>query len=166
MNVNIDGDGNASVYRSTSRSASVDASVLGSLSERYPAPLSPPVLLSPPSPHTALSSPDGDVLSLGSSSSRSGSPFDVVSPLTHFGGLHFSSPPLHTFHSTATSEDEFMSFGDASDWGGVMSAPRSTRPPIPFSDFEEGSEFESGSDTSESGSEGSWGQVDHGTGRR
>ena len=162
--MNIDGDSNASVYESASRAAGANASVIGSLSERYPAPSSPPVLLSPPSPHTVLSSPNTDILSLGSSGSRPGSPFDILSPQTHFGVLHLSPPALHTSRSAATSDDDFMSFGEASDGDGdrdVVSAPRNTHTHNPFSDFDE-----SENDGSESGSDGSWGRVSHGTGRR
>jgi hypothetical protein len=166
VNLNINGDGNASVHGSASRGMSANASFVGSLSERYPAMPSPPILLSPPSPNTVLSSPSSDVLSLGSSSgNRSDSPFDVVSPPLYFGALH--PPALHTSRSAATSEDEFMSFGEVSDADrDVMPAPRRTHMHNPFSGSDEGSEFESGSETSESGSEGSWGRVTHDAGRR
>lgn len=167
LNVSTNGGGNASAHGSAGGRASANASVVGSLSERYPAAPSPPVLLSPPSPHAVLSSPNIDLLSLGGSSdSRSVSPFDVVSPPMHFGTLHPLPPTLLTSRSATTSEDDFVSFGDASSDGDgeVMSAPRSTRTHNPFSDFEEGSGFESGSE--DSGSEGSWGRVSHGTGRR
>jgi hypothetical protein len=69
-----------------------------------------------------------------------------------------------------TSEDEFMSFGEASDADGEeMSVSRSgnARSRNPFlSDFDEGSDFDDGSDGSGSdgSSEGSWGRMSAGRG--
>jgi hypothetical protein len=62
-----------------------------------------------------------------------------------------------------TSEDEFMSFGEASDADGEeipVSRSGSARLHNPFSDFDEGSDFDGGSEGS--GSEGSWGRMSAG----
>ncbi|KAG2158168.1 uncharacterized protein EDB93DRAFT_749467 [Suillus bovinus] len=76
VNININNNAGASVHENMN----ANISVVESLSERYPTAPTPPVLISPPSSHSVLSSPHTDVLSLGSSGSRSGSPFAVLSP--------------------------------------------------------------------------------------
>lgn len=150
VDINIFSDASASMHMSA------NISVVESLSERYPAAPTPPVLLSPPSSHTLLSSPNTDVLSLGSSGSRSGSPFAVLSPPEQRASLSGAASSLSP---SMTSEDEFMSFDEGSDGVGerIVSRSGSARSPNPFSDSDEGSDFDSGS-------EGSWGRVS--TGRR
>ncbi|KAG2133840.1 hypothetical protein BD769DRAFT_494331 [Suillus cothurnatus] len=153
VNVNINGSTSASMHENMS----ANTSVVESLSERYPAAPTPPVLLSPPSLHSVLSSPNADVLSLGSNGSRSGSPFAVLSPPEQRASL---SGVASSLSPSTASEDEFMSFGEASDADGEeMSVLRSgsARLHNPFSDFDEGSDFDSGS-------EGSWGRVSAGRG--
>ncbi|KAG1797572.1 uncharacterized protein BJ212DRAFT_1405906 [Suillus subaureus] len=151
VNFNI----NSSVNTRMQEGMSANTSVVDSLSERYPAPPTPPVLLSPPSSHTT-SSPSTDILSLGSSGSQPGSPFDMVSPPVRIGEVHL---PSHTSLSGAVSslsplmsEHDFMAFGEASDLDGaeILASPSgSTRLHNPFTDFDEGND-------SDSGSEGSW----------
>lgn len=158
VNININSNTSASMHENMSG----NISVVESLSERYPAAPTPPVLLSPPLSHSVLSSPNTDILSLGSSGSRSGSPFAVLSPPEQRASLSRAASSLSP---SITSEDEFMSFGEGSDADGEeMPVPRSgsTRLHNPFSDFEEGSDFDSGSEGS--GSEGSWGRVSAGRG--
>ncbi|KAG2041453.1 hypothetical protein BDR03DRAFT_946561 [Suillus americanus] len=141
---------------------SENISLVESLSERYPAAPTPPVLLSPPLSHSILSSPNTDVLSLGSSGSRSGSPFAILSPPEQRASLSGAASSLSP---STMSEDEFMSFGEASDADGEeMSVSRSgiARLHNPFSGFDEGSDFDSGSEGS--GSEGSWGRLSAGRG--
>lgn len=156
VSININSNTGATMHENMSG----NISVVESLSERYPAALTPPVLLSPPSSHSVLSSPNIDVLSLGGS--RSGSPFAVLSPPEQRASLSGAASSLSP---SITSEDEFMSFGEASDVDGEeMSVSRSGRARLhnPFSDFDEGSDFDSGSEGS--GSEGSWGRVSAGRG--
>ncbi|KAG1836670.1 hypothetical protein F4604DRAFT_634585 [Suillus subluteus] len=152
INININGGVNARMHENMS----ANNSIVESLSERYPAPPTPPVLLSPPSSHTTSSSPSTDTLSLGSSGSRSGSPFDLVSPV-RIGDVHL---PSHASLSGAAnslsplmmSEHEFVVFGEALDPDGaeiLASRSENARLHSPFTDFDEGSD-------SDSGSEGSW----------
>ncbi|KAG2348472.1 hypothetical protein BDR05DRAFT_957102 [Suillus weaverae] len=151
---------NININSNTSTSLRENMSVVDSLSERYPAVPTPPVLLSPPSSHSVLSSPNTDVLSLGSSGSRSSSPFAVLSPSEQHASL---SGAARSLSPSMTSEDEFMSFGGASDADGEelsVSRSGSVRLSNPFSDFDEGSDFDSGSEASE----GSWGRVSAGRG--
>lgn len=158
VNINISGNTSASMHENMN----ANISIVESLSERYPAAPTPPVLLSPPSSHSVLSSPNTDVLSLGSSGSRSNSPFAVLSPPQQRASLSGAASSLSP---SMTSEDEFMSFGEASDADGEeMPVPRSgsARLHNPFSDFDEGSDFEDGSEGS--GSEGSWGRMSAGRG--
>jgi hypothetical protein len=158
VNINVNGNTSASMHENMS----ANISIVESLSERYPAAPTPPVLLSPPSSHSVLSSPNTDVLSLGSSGSRSNSPFAVLSPPRQRASLSGAASSLSP---SMTSEDEFMSFGEASDADGEeMSVSRSgnARSRDPFlSDFDEGSDFDDGSDGS---SEGSWGRMSAGRG--
>lgn len=157
-NVNINSNTSASMHENMS----ANISVVESLSERYPAAVTPPVLLSPPLSQSVLSSPNTDVLSLGSSGSRSGSPFAVLSPPEQRASLSGAASSLSP---STMSEDEFMSFGEASDADGEeMSVSRigSARLHNPFSHFDEGSDFDSGSEASSS--EGSWGRVSAGRG--
>ncbi|KAG1738764.1 hypothetical protein EDB19DRAFT_1909171 [Suillus lakei] len=153
--VNVNNSANASMHEDMS----ANTSVVESLSERYPAPLTPPVMLSPPSSHTVFSFPSTDVMSVGSSGSRSGSPFDVVSPPVRIGEVHLS--PRASLSGAASSlsplmsEHEFVVFGEASYLDGderLASRSGSVHLHNPFSDFDEGSD-------SDSGSEGSWGRV-------
>jgi hypothetical protein len=161
VNANINNDVNARMHEEMN----ANTSVVESLSERYPAPLTPPVVLSPPSSHTAFSSPSTDILSLGSSGSCPGSPFDLVSPPVHIGEVHLSpraslSGAANSLSPLMMSEHGFMVFGEASgpDRAEILaSRSGSARLHNPFTDFDEGS----GSD---SGSEGSWRRV--GAGRR
>ncbi|KAG1836002.1 hypothetical protein DFJ58DRAFT_819771 [Suillus subalutaceus] len=152
VNININGGVNAKMHENMNE----NNSVVESLSERYPAPPTPPVLLSPPLSHTTFSSPSTDTLSLGSSGSRSGSPFDLVSPV-RIGDVHL---PSHASLSGAAnslsplmmSEHEFVVFGEALDPDGaeiLASRSGNARLHNPFTDFDEGSD-------SDSGSEGSW----------
>lgn len=153
VSININSNTGATIHENMSD----NISVVESLSERYPAAPTPPVLLSPPSSHSVFSSPNIDVLSLGSSGSRSGSPFAVLSPLEQRASLSGAASSLSP---SITSEDEFMSFGEASDGDGEeMSVSRigRARSHNPFADFDEGSDFDSGS-------EGSWGRVSAGRG--
>lgn len=161
VNSNINSGVNARIHEDMN----ANTSVVESLSERYPAPPTPPVVLSPPSSHTAFSSPSTDILSLGSSGSRSGSPFDLVSPPVRIGEVHLS--PRASLSGAASSlsplmmgEHGFMVFGGTSDPDGaeiLASRSGSARLHNPFTDFDEGSD-------SDSGSEGSWKRV--GTGRK
>lgn len=156
--ININGNTSASMHENMS----ANISIVESLSERYPAAPTPPVLLSPPSSHSVLSSPNTDVLSLGSSGSRSNSPFAVLSPPQQRASLSGAASSLSP---SMTSEDEFMSFGEASDADGEempVSRSGSARLYNPFSDFDEGSDFDDGSEGS--GSEGSWGRMSAGRG--
>lgn len=158
INININSNTSTSLHENMS----ANLSVVDSLSERYPAVPTPPVLLSPPSSHSVISSPNTDVLSLGSSGSRSSSPFAVLSPSEQHASL---SGAARSLSPSMTSEDEFMSFGGASDADGEelsVSRSGSVRLHNPFSDFDEGSDFDSGSEGS--GSEGSWGRVSAGRG--
>lgn len=142
-----------------------NTSVVESLSERYPAPPTPPVMLSPPSSHTAFSSPSADIMSLGSSGSPPGSPFDMVSPPVRIGEVHLS--PRASISGAASSlsplmmgEHGLMVFGGTSGSDGAeiqASRSASARVHNPFTNFDEGSD-------SDSGSEGSWKRV--GTGRK
>jgi hypothetical protein len=160
VNININSNTSASMHENMS----ANISIVESLSERYPAAPTPPVLLSPPSLHSALSSPNTDVLSLGSSGSRSGSPFAVLSPPKQGASLSGAASSLSP---SMTSEDEFMSFGEPSDADGEeMSVSRSgsARLHNPFSDFDEGSDFDGGSESSGTSSEGSWGRMSAGRG--
>lgn len=163
VNINVNGNTSASMHENMS----ANISIVESLSERYPAAPTPPVLLSPPSSHSVLSSPNTDVLSLGSSGSRSNSPFAVLSPPRQRASLSGAASSLSP---SMTSEDEFMSFGEASDADGEeMSVSRSgnARSRNPFlSDFDEGSDFDDGSDGggSDGSSEGSWGRMSAGRG--
>lgn len=139
-----------------------NTSIVESLSERYPAPPTPPVMLSPPSSHAAFASPSTDILSLGSSDSRSGSPFDLVSPPVRIGEVHLSprAGPASSLSPLMMSEHGFMVFSEASgpDRAEILaSRSGSARLHNPFTDFDEGSD-------SDSGSEGSWRRV--GTGRK
>lgn len=155
---NVNSNASASMHENTSE----NISLVESLSERYPAAPTPPVLLSPPLSHSILSSPNTDVLSLGSSGSRSGSPFAILSPPEQRASLSGAASSLSP---STMSEDEFMSFGEASDADGEeMSVSRSgiARLHNPFSGFDEGSDFDSGSEGS--GSEGSWGRLSAGRG--
>ncbi|KAG2137058.1 hypothetical protein DEU56DRAFT_354549 [Suillus clintonianus] len=159
---------NSSVNTSMHEDMSANTSVVDSLSERYPAASAPPVLLSPPPSDTVFSSPSTDVLSLGSSGSCPGSPFDLVSPPVRIGEVHLSPPEQHASLSGAASslsplmmsEHEFVSFGEASNAVGeeiLASRSGSARLHNPFSDFDEGND--SDSDSEGSGSDGSWGRV-------
>lgn len=149
INININSGVNARMHEDMS----ANTSLVESLSERYPAPPTPPVLLSPPSSQTTFSSPSTDTLSLGSSSSPPGSPFDLVSPV-RIGDVHL---PSHASLSGAANslsplmmnEHEFVVFGEASDPDRAASRSGSARLYNPFTDFDEGSD-------SDSGSEGSW----------
>ncbi|KAG1753126.1 hypothetical protein EDD22DRAFT_914003 [Suillus occidentalis] len=141
-----------------------NTSIVESLSERYPAPPTPPVMLSPPSSHTAFSSPSVDVLSVGSgdscSGSGSGSPFDMVSPPVRIGEVHLSPRAASSLSPLMMGEHGFMVFGGTvgSDGDVVASRGTSARLRNPFT-----AGFDEGSD-SDSGSEGSWKRV--GTGRK
>lgn len=153
VNSNINSGVNARMHEDMSASTSV----VDSLSERYPAPPTPPVMLSPPSSHTAFSSPSTDILSFGSGGSRSGSPFDLVSPPVRIGEVHLSpraslSGAPSSLSPLMMGEHGFMVFGEASDSSraGILASRN------PFIDFDQGSD-------SDSGSEGSWKRV--GTGR-
>ncbi|KAG2091977.1 uncharacterized protein F5147DRAFT_435635 [Suillus discolor] len=133
---------------------STNTSIMESLSERYPAPPTPPVMLSPPSSHTTFSSPSTDILSLGSNS-RSGSPLDLTSPPVRISEVHL--PPSASLSGAASalsplmSEHEFIVFGEALDPDGVASRSGSAHLHNPFTDFDE--------EGSDSGSEGSWRRV-------
>ncbi|KAG1789611.1 uncharacterized protein HD556DRAFT_1446836 [Suillus plorans] len=162
--VDIDADGEHVNFNSNSginarmhEDMSTNTSIMESLSERYPAPPTPPVMLSPPSSHTTFSSPNTDILSLGSYS-RPGSPLDLTSPPVRISEVHL--PPSASLSGAASalsplmSEHEFIVFGEALDPNGVeISALRSGSAHLhnPFSDFDE--------EGSDSGSEGSWRRV-------
>lgn len=156
VNSNINGGVNATMHEDVN----ANTSIVQSLSERYPAPPTPPVMLSPPSSHTAFSSPSADIMSLGSSGSRSGSPYDMVSPPVRIGEVHLSPGAASSLSPLMKGEHGFMAFGGAPDSDGAeVLASRSTSARVhnPFTDFDEGSD-------SDSGSEGSWKRV--GTGRK
>lgn len=158
----VNSNNNSNTGAGTHANMSANISVVESLSERYPAAPTPPVLLSPPSSHSVLSSPNTDILSIGSSGSRSDSPFAVLSPPEQRASL---SGAARSLSPSMTSEDEFMSFGEASDADGeekLVSRSGSARLHNPFSDFDEGSDFDGGSEGS--GSERSWGRMSAGRG--
>ncbi|KAG1800708.1 hypothetical protein EV424DRAFT_232302 [Suillus variegatus] len=153
VNFNINSGVNARMHEDMS----TNTSIMESLSERYPAPPTPPVMLSPPSSHTTFSSPNTDILSLGSNS-HPGSPLDLTSPPVRISEVHL--PPSASFSGAASalsplmSEHEFIVFGEALDPDGVeILASRSGSAHLhnPFTDFDE--------EGSDSGSEGSWRRV-------
>ncbi|KAG2142762.1 uncharacterized protein EDB93DRAFT_603119 [Suillus bovinus] len=156
VNFNINSSVDASMHEETN----ANNSVVESLSERYPAPPTPPVLLSPPLSHTTFSSPSTDVLSLGNSGSRSGSPLDSVPPPVRIGEMHLSpraplSGAVSSLSPLMMSEHEFVVFGEVSGPDGaeiLVSRSGSARLHNPFTDFDEESD-------SDSGSEGSWRRV-------